>query len=527
MSQAISLRVKKAITSPKRNHSEDELIESREEDYNAKVAKDCPSSSQQQNGTLSSWHLKLDDILPPPILRMKRKFSLTTFLIFGFLKILCSLVMLNFYMASQISIIHLEDSVPFMRVHRDRNDKNNSRGIGGSRNATQTAINHQILHVNSSLASAKQKTIDNANNNAPKINNVGTMITPNLSDGTLQGKERLWNILQTRNVTQVDADYWKSIPTWDTILQNIHHANGNSNDKDGASPIIHGLETCEAFQKATASNPSQRRIAPAGIFNTGTNYLSVLLEYNCQNPDRVKKFHGNAKRGHGNEWEVPWGKHNPASSRGKYTKNEKLKYTIDEVLPVVLIRNPYGWMKSMCRNPYTAKWRGVHDKKTCPQLKAKEGDVDKYNPVDVAFGSGSTDHKSLAHLWNDWIGEYMFGNKTTTSNSETTDAPFPRLIIRFEDIIFFPYEVTKQVCTCAGGVIAHREDDKDVASNTFHYVVRSAKAGFGHGPAEKRNGLIDSWARYGKDPKENYSEEEIEIAKEILNPLFMDTFGYS
>ena len=179
----------------------------------------------------------------------------------------------------------------------------------------------------------------------------------------------------------------------------------------------------------------------------------------------------------------------------------------------------------MCRNPYTAKWKGVHDKKTCPQLKTKEVDVDQYNPVDVVFGSGSTHHASLASMWNDWYGEYMFGNETTASDSETTDAPFPRLIIRFEDVIFFPYEVTKQICSYAGGVIAHREDDKDVASNSFHYVVRSAKKGFGHG--EKRNGLIDSWARYGTDPKQNYSEEEIQIAKEILNPLFMDTFGYS
>ena len=469
------------------------------------------------------WHDKLDELLPLPILHakkkalyMKKKFGMIGFLVFLFLKMLCSLVMLNFYMASKISVMHLEDSLPLLRVHRyDRDRTNATNNIANRDIIRRSSGSMQIITSNHSTIQQKTR---NDTISAPKSG----MIVPNLA-GTLLGKERLWNILITRNVTQVDAEYWKSIPTWDQILQNIHHSKDGD---EGASPTIYGLDTCEAFQKATADAPSQRRIAPAGLFNTGTNYLSVLLEYNCQNPYRVEKFHGNAKRGHGNEWETPWGKHTPASYRGKYNKNKNLKYTVDEVLPIVLIRNPYGWMKSMCRNPYTAKWTGMHHQKTCPELKTNDG---TYNPVDVKFGPGSTHHESLGHLWNDWYGEYFYSssNSTDSQNKKTTDAPFPRLMIRFEDIIFFPYEVTKRVCECAGGVLGHRQDDKDVANNTFHYVVRSAKAGFGHGPAEHRNGLIDSWARYGsRDPKDEYADEEIQIAKDILDPLFMETFGY-
>jgi len=416
------------------------------------------------------------------------------------------LVMLNLYMGSQIPIDHLENS--FANMVRANFVRGPNKNL------------HTKVESNS--------TINETNNNNATLNkatsNQTGMIVPNLSDGTLQGKERLWNILQTRNVTQVDAKYWASIPTWDTILQNIRRKRNGNADND-ESPIIYGLETCQAFQNITSSAPSQRRIAPAGLFNTGTNYLSVLLEYNCQNPHRVKKFHGNARRAHGNEWEVPWGKHSPASSRGNYFKNKNLKYTVDEVLPVVLVRNPFGWMKSMCRNPYTASWKGQRDKKTCPQLKEKNGK--EYNPVDVKYGSGTTHHKSLGHLWNDWYGEYVYNNNATNYD-EKKKAPFPRLIVRFEDIIFFPYEVTKQICKCAGGVIAHRQDDKDVANNTFHYVVRSAKAGFGHGPASQRNGLIDSWLRYGSgDPRDDYSEDDVHIASDVLDPIIMKTFGYS
>eukprot|EP00956_Cyclotella_meneghiniana_P009533 scaffold13173_cov78-Cyclotella_meneghiniana.AAC.2 len=366
------------------------------------------------------------------------------------------------------------------------------------------------------------------------------MIVPNLADGTLQGKERLWTILQSRNITEVESSYWRSVPTWDDIISNLYP---NSNDRNTSQPIIYGLETCKAFQDITSSNPSQRRIAPAGIFNTGTNYLSVLLEYNCQNLHRVKKFHNNPKRGHGNEWEVLWGKHTPVHHRGIYYKNEKHNYDVHEVLPIVLIRNPFGWMKSMCRNSYSAHWNGQHGTK-CPELKNGRD----WNEVNVKFGPGSTHHKSLAHMWNDWYGEYFYGNynmkkmqndwygegfythnttnETSIAKSNRT-APFPRLMIRFEDVIFFPYEVTQQICKCAGGVLGHRPDDKDVANNTFHYVVRSAKTGSGHGPTSHRNGLIDSWVRYGKaDPRNEYNEDAASIAGEVLDELILNAFGY-
>lgn len=356
------------------------------------------------------------------------------------------------------------------------------------------------------------------------VTNSG-MITPKLSDGTLQGKEQLYDILQTRNMTHVDAQYWNTIPKWETVVHNIFQRNTDdenvySNNNNKYKPIIHGLETCTQFQHITSNNPTQRRIAPAGIFNTGTNYLSVLLEYNCQNLHRIQSslFHGNAKRGHGNEWEVPWGKHTPASYRTNHTKHkmkEDMKYTFEDVLPIVLIRNPYSWFKSMCRNPYTATWKNMHDRKLpCPQFSTSSSSS---NNVIVQYGFGKLQYQSLIHLWNEWYGQYFYNN-----NNNTT---FPRLIIRFEDIIYFPYEVTKQICTCAGATLGHRVDDTDVINGTFHYVIRSAKVGSAHG--KQRNGLIDSWVKYGSaNPQEVYTSDEIRTMTKMLDPLLMNTFGY-
>ena len=384
---------------------------------------------------------------------------------------------------------------------------------------TRNATSVQLKNTTKLRTGRQDKeTTDSARDNKNK------MITPSFADGTLQGKERLWSMLQTRNVTEVDSSYWASVPTWDEIISNLYGKHQNANT---SRPIVYGLETCETFQDATSSNPSQRRIAPAGMFNTGTNYLSVLLEYNCQNPHRVAKFNNNPKRGHGNEWEVLWGKHTPAHFRGQYYKNEKHNYDVHEVLPVVLIRNPYGCMKSTCRNSYSARWaRRGNSMDSCPDLK-KDG---KWNAVNVTFAPGTTHHRSLAHVWNDWYGEYFYNNFTMDSSANSygisnLSAPFPRLMVRFEDIIFFPYEVTQQICKCAGGILGHRPDDQDVANNTFHYVVRSAKTGGGHG--HTRNGLIDSWVKYGSsDPKNYYDDETAKLADEVLDETMLKTFAY-
>jgi hypothetical protein len=174
----------------------------------------------------------------------------------------------------------------------------------------------------------------------------------------------------------------------------------------------------------------------------------------------------------------------------------------------------------MCRNPYAASWEERSNSKPCPQLKKENN---QWNNVNVKFGPAQTHHQSLGHLFNDWYGDYFYSNVT----NRNTTAPFPRLIVRFEDIIFFPKEVTEAVCRCAGGSIGHRTDDKDVANGTFHYVVRSAKAGSGHGPQSHRNGLIDSWIRYGSvNPQSEYSQDDLALVQQVLDPLIMDAFAY-
>ena len=117
----------------------------------------------------------------------------------------------------------------------------------------------------------------------------------------------------------------------------------------------------------------------------------------------------------GMRWQVPWGKHTPAHYKESHATDKAKEIAKDDILPVVTIRNPYRWMASMCRNPYTARWS--HRPDHCPQLQTANGD---WNRVSVKYGAGKESYLSLAHLYNDWYHGY------------TQNASYPWIMIRME-----------------------------------------------------------------------------------------------
>jgi hypothetical protein len=64
--------------------------------------------------------------------------------------------------------------------------------------------------------------------------------------------------------------------------------------------------------------------------------------------------------------------------------------------------------------------------------------------------------ESLVDLWNDWYRQYL-------------EADFPRLIVRFEDMLYQAPAVTQKISDCMG---------VDFNAETFKYQTKSAK---GHG----------------------------------------------
>lgn len=199
------------------------------------------------------------------------------------------------------------------------------------------------------------------------------------------------------------------------------------------------------------------------------------------------------------------GKHTPAKFRNKHSTEKAVKIKKEYILPVVTMRNPYSWYKSMCHNCYAAHWRHGRADLTCPKLKDPENG--EWNPVHVRYGEDrEDDHISLAHMWNDWYGYYL------------KEADYPFVAVRMEDLVFYPKETIGQVCECAGGKI--RTDQ------AFKFVVESAKKDSpGH---DKTTGIYEAWIKYSKPAPAmgGFSEADFLHSYEALNQTLMDLMGY-
>jgi len=287
----------------------------------------------------------------------------------------------------------------------------------------------------------------------------------------------------------LDEETAKKLPKWLDVVELY-----------GEDIKIEGLDTCKTFQD---NIPYKERMAgPAGIFNTGTNLMFKILSGNCKLKDK-----NNIR------WHVPWGKHRPANYRLRHiAKKWGLPLNIQtNVLPIATIKDPYSWMGSMCRHKHATIW--PHSLKHCPNLVPNNIDrrlprfheQDGAIPVRVSYNrTYFTHHSSLAGLWNDWYGGYY-------------DATFPRLIVRFEDMLFRSDEVAAIVCDCIGG---------ELTENT-KYVIESAKGE--NGPHKDSFGMIEALIRYGDASAriEGFSKEDLEYAKNVLNSTYMKLFSYS
>jgi hypothetical protein len=299
---------------------------------------------------------------------------------------------------------------------------------------------------------------------------------------------------------ELDESELLDLPTWEDIV-----------DLVGDSPVVHGLETCEAFRNSVPA--VERNLGAAGMFNTGTNLVTSLLKQNCKIPERVAKYGTAASReAHGIRWQVSWGKHTPAHYKWDHATDHARDIDKTSILPVVTIRDPYKWMASMCKNGYTARW--PHNSKQCPHLVARRDPRIVQRPsepvaVHVTYAEKrSSSHNSLAHLWNDWYNDYY------------KHAGYPRLMVRFEDLIFYPKEMTKLICECAGG---------ELQLPSFAYIVNPAKTGPGHGRTSERTGMVQAWIRYGKKPEimGGFQSADYRAAREFLDEDLMNIFGYS
>ncbi|KAL7565791.1 hypothetical protein ACA910_015571 [Epithemia clementina (nom. ined.)] len=308
-------------------------------------------------------------------------------------------------------------------------------------------------------------------------------------------------------------------------------ANGSKNNSTNAEgPVIYGMDTCEAYRQLVP-NLRDRYVAPAGMFNTGTNNLEYSMKYNLE-------WYGTGAKAY---YQVPWGKHRMEARRLRHVAKTGKSSGLDQTkcLPIVIVRDPYHWMQSMCKAHYAAFWK--HGPHRCPNLVPSEHDHHLFKQVDwdksklhnrrdkdklsnstkgrkrvhanddevtetfqvvVKFDTNDIEFfDSLIDLWNDWYRPY-WENKQK----------YPRLMVRFEDMLLHAPEVLAKVGECIGVPL----------KKSFKYQTDSAKF---HGSHTTFYTAITKTADESKRKLGLTLKDKIYAAKH-LDPELMHAFQY-
>jgi hypothetical protein len=216
---------------------------------------------------------------------------------------------------------HTDSDVNELRIIVGQRKTNNSR-------SKRSSNHHQVLTGVMQQQSGEKPTA--AGRPTARSKNMSS------TGGAQHDKERLIQLLQDAEI-EVDDEILDKLPTWEEVV----HLYGNTTILYGGT----NRQACQHFRNNVPS--SVAFLAPAGIFNTGTNAMAAYLEANCKMPNHE----GNIPE---MQWEVPWGKHMFASQRLNQTRHPHI--VKDHVLPIVMIRDPYFWIQSTCHHRYILKW---------------------------------------------------------------------------------------------------------------------------------------------------------------------------
>ena len=382
------------------------------------------------------------------------------------------------------------------------------------------------------------------------------------------GKERLLEILLAAQYENITAETCTQLPTWKEV-----------SDLYGPSPVIYGLDTCGQYRsmieslqpndpKGEDEHASPEKILPkirvSGFCNTGTNALTKTLRKN------IGLKYANSKKYHIKNFDVPWGKHQRVidrnTNRGNiegvqqvHNKNyDDTNYNL--IFPIILVRDPYRWISSMCKMRYIVTdlpnygdvscWQFVEEEEE--QQQQQQNHTKPFKPrynIHVNFqlggfsGGSKVPYDSLASLWNEWYYDYIFNNNNSYRKSDVTPeetaslasafptnssigtSQFPRLVIRYEDMIFHASQVIDTIMNCIGIQPYERKGYNETTKKwDFIYQTNKAKS---HGNSVD---LLQAMVKYGSlrgRKHTNFRNIDLLYLQQTLHPKLMETFHYS
>ena len=302
----------------------------------------------------------------------------------------------------------------------------------------------------------------------------------------------LQNNMQVR-LNNLQLDTIRKLPSYHRLTQLY-----------GNETIIYNEESCSTYRQRVPYE--QRYAGVAGMFNTGTNLLDFLLKDNLQMIDTHDNLNYVSRA------MVPWGKHRNPQLRGVYWAPEFENDDPYSVLPVVMIRDPYQFLQSLCAHPYGAQWR--HRDFHCPNLVANEMDRKTFKNLRPTFVlkikhdtfrnyTQIDEYPSMVHVWNEWYENWF-----------AVGDSFPFLIIRYEDLLLRTPEVLERIARCMGGQLKH--------GDTIRFRKHTAKS---HGSGTD---VVQAVLKTGnlKRRYQNMTAEDHEFAAQHLNSTLLRIFHY-
>jgi hypothetical protein len=167
-------------------------------------------------------------------------------------------------------------------------------------------------------------------------------------------------------------------------------------------------------------------------------------------------------------------------------------------------------MLFQCKSPYATDWH--RNKQHCPNLVPTMADVKKFGRflaqsnnlfnVTVAFDINQiVGWDSLVHLYNEWNRQYLF------------DADYPRLLVRFEDMLLHAPTILHHIAECAGVPPVQK----------FRYQINSAKD---HG---SHTNFVKAVLKSGdaKARIRNMTVDDLEFAAQHLDVDLMRVLHYA
>merc|ERR1711957_391636 len=120
-----------------------------------------------------------------------------------------------------------------------------------------------------------------------------------------------------------------------------------------------------------------------------------------------------------------------------------------------------------------------------------------FNYLDKYCEIPDKEFESMLHMYNQWYQEWE-------------EVAFPRLIVRYEDLLLHPEEVVDKVCSCAGGSWKEK------------FTLSSEKA------KKNGDGLEGAQARYGNATKrtEGYTDADLKFAEKTIDQTMFNTYHY-